>query len=225
MEDLIRLYQKSLEDHTFSRAERKVVRRALKAYEMDEKAQGVLRSKLFDLARTKVGTAAAQQVLDWLEEAIKTTSAATEDDVHTVHFSPGEACLEGIIGVLQEAVSVVKVCVFTVTDNRIVDALVDRHQMGVHVKVITDNDKRFDAGSDVDVLSKAGIEVRVDRTANHMHHKFALADRTWLLNGSYNWTRSAADRNHENLVITNNPTLVKHFDDEFDRLWPLMKPL
>jgi phosphatidylserine/phosphatidylglycerophosphate/cardiolipin synthase-like enzyme len=93
------------------------------------------------------------------------------------------------------------------------------------VRILTDNEKLFDKGSDIRELAAAGIAVRVDETPNHMHHKFALRDNQALLTGSYNWTRSAALYNHENLVVTDQKSLVQDFGREFDRLWQLLVPL
>ena len=52
-----------------------------------------------------------------------------------------------------------------------------------------------------------------------MHHKFAVADNDLLLTGSYNWTRSAATENDENIIVTNNRKLVNSFQSKFDELW------
>ena len=82
----------------------------------------------------------------------------------------------------------------------------------------------LDLGSDVMRLSDAGIEVRFDVDPNHMHHKFALFDRRLLVTGSYNWTRGAAEGNYENIVVTDDPRLVKQFGKEFDRLSELFAP-
>lgn len=40
-----------------------------------------------------------------------------------------------------------------------------------------------------------------------------------LATGSYNWTRSAASSNQENLIVTSHPPLVRDFAAEFERLW------
>ncbi|MCB1610410.1 MAG: hypothetical protein KDI60_01280, partial [Xanthomonadales bacterium] len=53
----------------------------------------------------------------------------------------------------------------------------------------------------------------------HMHHKFALFDGRWLLNGSFNWTRSASRANDENLVVTNDPKQLRLFGAQFEGLW------
>jgi phosphatidylserine/phosphatidylglycerophosphate/cardiolipin synthase-like enzyme len=52
-----------------------------------------------------------------------------------------------------------------------------------------------------------------------MHHKFAISDQDLLLPGSYNWTRAAAAENDENIVITNNPQLVRSFIEKFEKMW------
>jgi phosphatidylserine/phosphatidylglycerophosphate/cardiolipin synthase-like enzyme len=51
-----------------------------------------------------------------------------------------------------------------------------------------------------------------------MHHKFALFDNETLLNGSFNWTRSASDVNQENILITQDAELVEKFSRQFDYL-------
>jgi hypothetical protein len=93
------------------------------------------------------------------------------------------------------------------------------HARGVALRFITDNDKETDAGSDVTRLRAAGVPTAVDRTDAHMHHKFAIFDGQWLLNGSYNWTRSASSHNEENLVVTNDAALLRQFQGAFDQLW------
>ena len=64
-----------------------------------------------------------------------------------------------------------------------------------------------------------GVPVKVDETEHHMHHKFAVLDGARLLNGSYNWTRSAAAYNEENLVITSDPALIAVFTRHFAEMW------
>ena len=58
----------------------------------------------------------------------------------------------------------------------------------------------------------------MDNSPSHMHHKFAVIDGRLLLNGSFNWTRSAVLENRENVVVTDNPALVAAFNREFERL-------
>ena len=134
-------------------------------------------------------------------------------------FSPGDDCLNAIIACMDAAEESIKICVFTISDDRISDAIMQAHRRGVAIRIITDNDKLHDLGSDIRELAARGLEVRIDKTRNHMHHKFAIFDEVRVLTGSYNWTRSAALYNHENILITDNPSIVQDFSEEFDRLW------
>lgn len=56
-----------------------------------------------------------------------------------------------------------------------------------------------------------------------MHHKFAIIDNEAVLTGSYNWTRSAANYNHENILITHDRDTVLAYCQEFDKLWKEMQ--
>ncbi len=139
------------------------------------------------------------------------------------HFSPGDECLFAICRQIETAERSADVCVFTITDDRIAARLLDAHRRGVQVRIITDNDKAHDEGSDVHRLSRAGIAVVVDETPSHMHHKFAIFDDRRMLTGSYNWTRAAARDNQENLIVTDDARLLKPFAREFAALWEKLR--
>lgn len=143
--------------------------------------------------------------------------------MNKVFFSPGEDCRKAIIEQLHQSVSSIKICVFTISDDLITDVIIARHQFGIDIKIITDNDKCYDDGSDIDKLHRSGIEIKVDKTSYHMHHKFAIIDNKIALTGSYNWTRSAALYNHENILFTSDKGIVKDFKGEFDKLWEQME--
>jgi len=208
-----------LEDHRLSRAERRTLRDQVDEAGLSDERLAVFRSRAFDLALQQVDGDAAT-VLKWLEDAIKALlprGEATPDA--EARFSPGMDCLRLIVGELTRARSSADLCVFTITDDRIVDDIIAAHRRGVTVRVISDDDKSLDRGSDIGRLDKAGIEVRMDTSPFHMHHKFAIFDRATLLTGSYNWTRSAADSNQENLVRSTDRALVGAFAETFGRLW------
>eukprot|EP01097_Dermamoeba_algensis_P008098 TRINITY_DN5266_c0_g1_i2.p1 TRINITY_DN5266_c0_g1~~TRINITY_DN5266_c0_g1_i2.p1 ORF type:complete len:156 (+),score=26.63 TRINITY_DN5266_c0_g1_i2:48-515(+) len=120
---------------------------------------------------------------------------------------------------IKNAKSSLDICVYTITDNRISKVLIDLHKKGVKVRVITDDEKADDLGSDVQEFIKAGIPVKVDRSPFFMHHKFVVIDNSILLNGSFNWTKGACFNNRENIMVTNDPAFVKPFDKEFEKLW------
>ena len=95
----------------------------------------------------------------------------------------------------------------------------ETHRRGVKIRIISDNDKAHDEGSDIIDLARTGIAVKVDVTPYHMHHKYAIFDNKVLITGSYNWTRSAAEYNEENIIDSPDPKLIAPFAKHFAALW------
>eukprot|EP01112_Ceratiomyxa_fruticulosa_P020446 TRINITY_DN695_c0_g2_i2.p1 TRINITY_DN695_c0_g2~~TRINITY_DN695_c0_g2_i2.p1 ORF type:complete len:174 (-),score=30.87 TRINITY_DN695_c0_g2_i2:116-637(-) len=127
--------------------------------------------------------------------------------------------LDKFLHFLTSAKHTLDICVFNITDNRISNAIRDLHTKGVHVRIITDDDQVTNLGSDVIDLNKAGIPVRIDNAKSFMHHKYAIVDGNLLISGSFNWTKNASDANRENVIVTNDKTLVNPFIDNYEHLW------
>lgn len=217
----------SLADRRLDDAEKRDFALALREAAPGHEALSQLRNRAFELARAQLGQAEGQELLRWLEgvmRAIDTARVPAAPARSHACFSPGLGCLDTIVSHLRGARRRVDLCVFTLSDDRIAHEVLGAHRRGVALRFITDNTKEFDAGSDVARLRAAGIPTAVDRTDAHMHHKFAIFDGSWLLNGSYNWTRSACEHNEENLVATNDAALVRQFQAEFDALWQRLAP-
>lgn len=174
------------------------------------------------LAKTAQGDPTMRDALAWVTRLGALADSPSPGS--RACFSPGDDCLDLIRGEFQRARRTVDVCVFTITDDRICRAMLDAKERGVRLRVISDDDKSRDEGSDVRALRGSGVELRLDATDAHMHHKFAVFDGQRLLTGSYNWTRSAANYNQENLIVSPDPSLVAAFTREFDRLWDEFAP-
>jgi phosphatidylserine/phosphatidylglycerophosphate/cardiolipin synthase-like enzyme len=221
-EELDQALRATLEDGRLSRAERQALSEVLRETPLDVARLSQLRARAFALARERTASPGSLELLGWLEELMKLLAhleAPSAAGASRAYFSPGDACLSAILGLLGKARVSLDICVFTITDDRIARAILEAHARGVRVRVITDNDKQYDGGSDIERLRGAGIALKVDETEHHMHHKFALVDGTTLLNGSYNWTRSAGSFNEENLVVSSEPALVQAFARQFTALW------
>lgn len=220
MQPVIDFLKLSIEDRYFSKSERKSLREIIDDVKPTESQLVFLRSQIFELATQKATPENYRFIVDWIRDAtsalLNTSPASTGSDAY---FSPGEICRNIIIQQIRQAVSHVQICVFTISDDTITSAIIESYKRGVPVKIITDNDKMLDEGSDVDQLAGVGIPVRIDRTSNHMHHKFMITDNRALITGSYNWTRSAAKFNHENILLTREGGVIKSFSKEFDQLW------
>lgn len=187
-----------------------------------------LRNRAFAITRELV-TAEPARTLDalrWLEQVVRTLdlSAAVAVATHSAFFAPGDSCLRKLVELCRQARRSIDICVFTIADDRLSEEILQAHRRGVAVRIISDDDKRLDDGSDIERLAANGIETRLDDSRFHMHHKFALFDRSRLANGSFNWTRSASTSNNENLVVSDDAYLVRCFGGQFDQLWERFAP-
>ncbi len=223
LDELLAQLEATLADLRLSDDERRGLTQALREAEPPEDGVRQLRNRAFELARGKLAEHDPQAVVRWLEGVMRALDVARApagpSPVSHACFSPGEDCLNTIRQHLRDARRTVDLCVFTLSDDRISREVLAAHGRGVALRFITDNDKEYDEGSDVTRLRSAGVRVAVDRTEAHMHHKFAIFDGRWLLNGSYNWTRSACYHNEENLTVCNDTALISQFQRSFDQLW------
>jgi len=219
-----RILHATLADRKLSRTERRALKEILEELDPDPNQLAFLRHRAFAVGREAIKNAAdGREVVEWLEDIVKLFIPSPEDEpvatTAQARFSPGNECPDLIESLLKNARQSADICVFTITDNRLSEAILAAHRRGVKVRIISDDDKAHDKGSDVHRLRKSGVNVRVDETDKHMHHKFAVFDHTRLLTGSYNWTRSAFKENEENVVVVDDPRLVSPFVEEFDKLW------
>ena len=218
--------QRTIADRQLSGNERAAFAEWLAANARTDRERGVVRHAVFATARSASASLDTAQLLEWLEETMKVVAPVepprpnpVADSSSEAFFSPGTACLQQIVHRFSTARRAIDICVFTITDDRITRSILDAHHRGVTIRLITDNDKAYDLGSDIRQFQDLGIPVKIDGTPEHMHHKFAIFDGTRLINGSYNWTRSAAELNAENIIDTGDPILVAAFAREFQALW------
>ncbi len=236
-EDLARFLRESLADRKLARAEKSALADWLAKNVQTDQHRGLARHTAFEVATAAVGDPASAEIIGWLEDVMKVLVPNVSPVAHApgspqpgedlVFFAPGERCLQQIVHRFSQCRRTADVCVFTITDDRIARAVLDAHRRGVKVRIISDNEKCHDPGSDIFKFRDAGIPVKLDDVRGHadpginghMHHKFALFDGARLINGSYNWTRGAAEVNYENVVDTADAKLIAAFAAEFERLW------
>ena len=132
--------------------------------------------------------------------------------------------LEELSSTLRSASNSLSVCVFAISNWKLIDILISAHQRGVVVRVITDKDQMSVNPSPVEKLRRNGIQVRHNNDSYFMHHKFAIVDERCLVNGSLNWTQQAVHGNQENLVVLCKAEVVRPFLEQFEHLWEQFHP-
>jgi cardiolipin hydrolase len=190
----------SFEDQRFSTEEKNDLKLFLESLDNSHEMLSFTRNKAFELFRnfTNSNSDNLSAATSWLEKIIKTVDGMRTDissKVPSAFFSPGDQCLNRIISSLNNATNNIDICVFTISDNVITESILNAHNAGKNIRIISDNLKAEDKGSDIFFLAEKGVPIRLDKSPNHMHHKFAIFDNSSLINGSFNWTRSATIKN------------------------------
>jgi len=187
---------------------------------LSDEQRAFVRNRAFDLVREAQQEEDMGTLLKWLQAVVKSLdSSRPTPPENSGFFSPGSACLETILATIRNTRNTMEICVFTISDNRITDAIIKAMRRGIEVRIITDNDKTRDRGSDIFELIQEGVPVRLDSSEQHMHHKFAIFDKQTLITGSFNWTRSASLYNYENILLIDDQQTLGDFQNEFESLW------
>lgn len=141
-----------------------------------------------------------------------------------VFFSPDDNPTKRLIEVINSTRKRIYAAVYMLTDKQIATALIDAKKRGVDVKIIVDKATADYEYGKSKVLQDAGIDVYVfsDDSKNKkfgalMHNKFAILDeKIWT--GSFNWTKSANQKNQENVILTTNKNVYQKFETHFEIL-------
>jgi phosphatidylserine/phosphatidylglycerophosphate/cardiolipin synthase-like enzyme len=164
----------------------------------------------------------------------------------TVKFSPNSLTQPWskstnglIVETLEKSFSNVDLALFVFSEQTIADTLEKRHQQGVKIRALIDQNFAFQSYSEgldllgVQLLNQCRYEknnrpwITPSETVgianlpegDKLHHKFAIIDSYKVITGSHNWSAAANYNNDETLLIIENPTVTAHFTREFERLY------
>lgn len=101
-----------------------------------------------------------------------------------------------------------------------------RRKVKVNLVLLDDATNFMYYAPDFNQLIEAGGEMRIiGMDCGFMHHKFCVIDRKMVITGSYNWTYYAETRNVENIIITDNSSVIEQYLGEFTSLFSRTKAI
>jgi phosphatidylserine/phosphatidylglycerophosphate/cardiolipin synthase-like enzyme len=128
-----------------------------------------------------------------------------------VYFSPHGGATEAVVNALEHATNSILVQAYSFTSEPIAKALLEAHRRGVQVRVILDASQRTEKYSEADFLHHNEIATLIDAQHAIAHNKIIIVDDYLVLTGSFNFTKAAEERNAENLLVINDPSLAKQY--------------
>lgn len=141
-----------------------------------------------------------------------------------IYFSPNGGAADYIVKFIDKTKHTLDVAVYSLTHDKIAEALIRAKDRGVKVRIITDALQAKGADSDDELLEISGVEIRRDTQAGLMHHKFAISDKKCIGLGSFNWSVNADTRNAENWNVCRIKYVIGRYEEEFEKLWDLNAP-
>ncbi|HSR33122.1 MAG TPA: phospholipase D-like domain-containing protein, partial [Anaerolineae bacterium] len=118
---------------------------------------------------------------------------------------------------ISEAQSSVDVAAYDFDLESVARALVDAHEHGVKVRMVTDSDNASERT--VRQLKKAGIQIVEDEREALMHNKFVVIDEEVVWTGSWNLTENGTYRNNNNAVRIVSDLLAENYTVEFEEMF------
>ncbi len=142
-----------------------------------------------------------------------------------VYFSPDDQPADRIVELLYSAQESISFLAFSFTSDEISEALQDRLNADVVVRGVMETDQvRTNEGTEYDTFRQLGLVVRLDGNPGDMHHKVFIIDERIVIAGSYNFSRSAEERNDENVLIIHSPEVARYYLQEFERVFDHAQP-
>ncbi|MFZ6734038.1 phospholipase D family protein [Undibacterium sp. Ji42W] len=137
-------------------------------------------------------------------------------------FSPDAKAEELVLKVINTSTSSIRLAAYSFSSPTVVKALLDAKKRGVNVMVLVDygrNQKKPNWAA-LNRLVGAGIATRTIAVYAIHHDKYIVADEQTVQNGSFNYTRDAAEANSENVIVFwRNPELAKSFLRQWESRW------
>jgi len=142
-------------------------------------------------------------------------------------FSPDNNVRAELITLIEREREKILVAIYLLSDRDIAQALLEAHAHGVRVELITDPTCLRTRGNKLDELNAAGLPTYVYKGCKDspgcMHNKFVVFgnngdNQSIVWTGSFNFTPSATNHNHENVVIIRDTQVAEQFEKQFEKI-------
>ena len=135
-----------------------------------------------------------------------------------VYFSPRGGATEAIVSEINNARTEILVQAYSFTSKPIAKALIEAKKRGIRIEAVLDRSQRSEKYSSADFIAHAGIPTYIDDNHAIAHNKIIIIDKQVLVTGSFNFTKSAEERNAENLLILKgNKSLLDRYIQNFNK--------
>ena len=119
-----------------------------------------------------------------------------------------------LVAAIDGARKTVDVAIYNISLPNVTDALIAAHERGVLVRMTMESEAMD--GKSAQRLMEAGIEIIGDNREGLMHNKFVVIDGLEVWTGSFNFTRTSAYEDFNNLIQIRSQRAAQNYTVEFN---------
>ncbi len=134
------------------------------------------------------------------------------------YFAPEDHVEREVVAELRAAERTVDFMAFSFTSEPIAEEMARRMAEGVRVRGVFEARNANSRYCRDDYLRDKGAEIHLDRNKYTMHHKVIVVDGETVVTGSYNFSKSADEKNDENVLVVHDRGIAARYLEEFERL-------
>ena len=121
---------------------------------------------------------------------------------------------------IEAADSAIRIMTFVFSLEELADAILEKMtDPDFVVQGVFEERNSKASWSQMPALHCAGAQMRQDGNRYILHHKVLIIDEDTVITGSFNYSKSAAQNNDENIVIIRNRAIAGLYLDEWQRIW------
>ena len=161
-----------------------------------------------------------EQMFDGNFHSAKIPTANNKTNNMQIYFSPQDKTISNaVLPIIENAKDYIYIPIFVITENRVVEALINAKQRGVDVRLISDALNASSKYSKIRVLRTNGVPVKIENYAGKMHSKTMIVDDKYSIIGSMNFSKSGETKNDENTIVLENAEIAKYLKRFFLYQW------
>jgi phosphatidylserine/phosphatidylglycerophosphate/cardiolipin synthase-like enzyme len=145
---------------------------------------------------------------------------AADRGIQVLVTRPGDGIRAAALAAIAAARDSIDIEMFVLSDRLVLDQLAAAARRGTHLRVLLDPTQPQNADA-LTLLQAAGATVRFYAQAGDelLHAKLGIFDRSTVLFGSCNWSRSGFSRNHELDLLVRDDLVSRVFLGRVDQDW------
>lgn len=167
-----------------------------------------------------INTNATTSDIPVLPPAIHTPHTIPATGTMEVAFSPNGGAAETVINAITEAKTDIRVQAYLFSYAPIAQALADAQNRGIQVRIILDKNQKTSTHSSVNFFTAHHIPTKFDESFHTAHNKIIIIDDNTVITGSFNFIKTAEEKNAENvLIIRGNKKLADLYIKNWEWRW------